>query len=253
MTHQDPTQIVIEDRLIIIVGNFGSGKTEVAVNLAFYCRDQGSAVTIADLDVVNPYFRCREQKEAMEDVGIRVIVPEGDKRWADLPIILPEIKGMAEADDDACIRIFDVGGDDVGATVLSSLREAIADRPYSLWQVVNTKRPFTDSVVGILAMKNAIEKKSRMSVNGFIANSHLMGDTTAGVILEGIEIAKKTAEKGGINTVFAAVMSNWKEEPSIRTIDVPVLFMERRMLPPWKAEMKSPPRGFRPSVGRCED
>ncbi len=242
------TQPVLRERLIVIVGNFGSGKTEVAVNLAFFYRLQGYAVSIADLDVVNPYFRCREQKEAMEAAGIRVVVPEGDKRFADLPIILPEIKGMAEADD-ASVRIFDVGGDDVGATVLASLREALGERPYDLFQVVNTKRPFTDSVKGILAMKDAIEKKSRMRVTGFVANTHLMDETTADIIAEGVKTAETAAHAAGIGVVFAATIFDWKDNALIRGIDVPVLFMERRMLPPWKAESKGLPPGFGPPGG----
>ena len=241
-----PMQLTLKDRLIIIVGNYGSGKTETAVNLAFHFNSSGTKVAIADLDVVNPYFRCREQLEAMTAAGIRVVVPEGAKRWADLPIVLPEIKGMAQADDDPGVRIFDVGGDDVGATLLASLRAAIGDRPYALLQVVNTKRPFTDSVEGVLAMKRAIELKSGMTVNGFIANAHLMEETTPQDILEGIDIARQAARVAGVETVIAAVMSTWRDDPALRNIDVPILFMERRMLPPWKEAPISAGAGFGP-------
>lgn len=242
--------LALKERLLIIVGNYGSGKTEVAVNLAFDFRLAGKKVTIADLDVVNPYFRCREQLEAMTAAGIDVVAPGGDKRWADLPIVLPEIKGMAQADDDGDhVRIFDVGGDDVGATLLSSLREALGSRPYALWQVVNTKRPFTDTTAGVLKMKDGIEAKSRMRVTGFVANSHLMEDTTPPVIFEGVAIAKEAARRSGVKTVLAAVMSTWRDDPMIRSIDVPVLFMERRMLPPWKVEPVLAGAGFGPPSG----
>ena len=247
----DPIERLFEDRLIVVVGNYGSGKTEVSVNLAFRARAQGRRVVIADLDVVNPYFRCREQLEAMEAAGIETVVPGGDKRWADQPIVLPSIKGMAQAGADGGVRIFDVGGDDVGATLLSSLFEAMHDRPYELLQVVNTKRPFTDSSAGILAMKDALERKSRLTVTGFIANAHLMDDTTAAVIVEGIEAAKAAAETAGIQTVFAAVMSPWNEDSAVRNTGVPLLVMERRMLPPWKSESHVEAQGFGPPGGRA--
>ena len=85
-------EYVPEERVVLIVGNYGSGKTEVAVNLAIQlCQRQ--SVSIADLDIVNPYFRCREARAEMEGRGIRVINPQGDYHAADLPIILPEVRG----------------------------------------------------------------------------------------------------------------------------------------------------------------
>lgn len=238
-------QLTLNENLIIIVGNYGSGKTEVAVNLAFYAKKQGRGVTIADLDVVNPYFRCREQVEALEAEGIRAIAPQGAARWADAPMVQPGIKGAAQADDDD-VRIFDVGGDDAGATVLSSLREALGKRPYELFQVVNAKRPFTDSVEGVLTMKAALEKKSRLTVTGFIANAHLMEETSAEVILDGIALARESARRAGTALSFAAMMSQWRKEAESWNLDIPVLFMERRMLPPWKAEPSTARLGFGP-------
>ena len=82
------------DRLIIVVGNYGSGKTEVCVNLAIALRQADWSVQLADLDLVNPYFRCREAQSRMKEYGIRVVYPPGAQAWADLPILLPEIRGM---------------------------------------------------------------------------------------------------------------------------------------------------------------
>ncbi|UCF67048.1 MAG: cobalamin biosynthesis protein CbiA, partial [Acidobacteriota bacterium] len=102
---------------MMIVGGFGSGKTEVAVNLAINLARRGRTVQVADLDLVNPYFRCREARALMEHHAIRVVVPPGAQAYADLPILLPEIKGMLHPPEDT-LSLFDVGGDDVGATVL---------------------------------------------------------------------------------------------------------------------------------------
>ena len=99
------------ERLVMIAGNFGSGKTEVSVNFALHLAAAGHRVQIADLDLVNPYFRCREAADLMTRHAIRVVVPPGAQVWADLPIILPEIRGMLHPPD-GTLTLFDVGTQD---------------------------------------------------------------------------------------------------------------------------------------------
>jgi hypothetical protein len=223
-----------QNRLLMIVGNYGSGKTEVAVNLALHLRRSDRGVHIADLDVVNPYFRCREPKELMQAAGIRVVVPPGIKQYADLPIVVPEIRGMVQSDDTSShYSIFDVGGDDVGATILSSLVEPLGERPYSLLQVINSRRPFTDTVKGCLDMKASIEKTSRLSVTGLIVNSHLIEETTRDVILEGYELASDVSGQCGVPIEFVTAMGPLADDPAVRAVPVPILKLERVMLPPW--------------------
>ena len=98
------------ERVVMVVGNYGSGKTEAAVNLALHLAKAGRRVQIADLDIVNPYFRSREARRLMEQHGIRVVVPPGDQAFADLPIILPEIRGMLNPPE-GVLTLFDVGGE----------------------------------------------------------------------------------------------------------------------------------------------
>jgi hypothetical protein len=221
-----------QSNLIMIVGNYGSGKTEVAVNLAARLADEGRQVDVADLDIVNPYFRCREAREVMERRGIRVVVPPGAQAWADLPIVLPEIKGMLHPEGER-VSLFDVGGDDVGAKLLSSFVEALRGRTYSLLQVVNSRRPFTDTVEGCLRMKRDIEAASRLKVTGFIANSHLVGETTVDVILEGWELARSLSEASGAPVEFVTAMGDLADDPALEAVGAPVLRLTRIMLPPW--------------------
>jgi Mrp family chromosome partitioning ATPase len=101
--------------IVAIVGNYGSGKTEVAINLAVNCKRSGLEVRIADLDLVNPYFRTREAENALEALGIKVILPPREFLHADLPILSPAIAGMVQQPDG--LTLLDVGGDDAGATV----------------------------------------------------------------------------------------------------------------------------------------
>jgi Mrp family chromosome partitioning ATPase len=88
------------ERLVIIVGNYGSGKTEVSVNLALRLAAEGKKVIIADLDIVNPYFRSREAGALMEANGIEVVIPPGEQQYADLPIVVPRIKTMLGPTDE---------------------------------------------------------------------------------------------------------------------------------------------------------
>jgi hypothetical protein len=218
--------------LIIIVGNYGSGKTEVAVNLALFLARQGRTVQIADLDIVNPYFRCREARALMESAGIRVVVPPGSQASADLPIVLPEIKGMLRPQGDQ-ISIFDVGGDPVGARILSSYNDILRDEPYDLWQVINSRRPNTDTVAGCIAMGAGIEASSRLKITGLIVNSHLVSETTPAVILEGLRLAKEVSFQSGLPIKFVTAMWPLYDDPELDEIAVPILRLNRYLLPPW--------------------
>lgn len=216
----------------MVVGNYGSGKTEVAVNLALHLASNGRQVSIADLDIVNPYFRCREAQALMESAGIRVVIPPATHKWADLPIVVPEIKGMLQPAEGQ-MSLFDVGGDDVGARILASFHEALGESPYELWQVLNARRPFTNTVEGCLAMKEGIEKSSRLRVTGFIVNTHLMQETTPEVILEGIDLGHEVSRRSGVPIRFATAMGEMARDERISRSAIPILGLERHMLPPW--------------------
>jgi hypothetical protein len=220
------------ERLVMIAGSFGSGKTEVSVNLAIHLARAGRRVQIADLDIVNPYFRCREAGRLMHRHGIRVVVPPGEQVWADLPIILPEIRGMLQPPD-GTVSIFDVGGDDVGARALASFRTSAGEAGGELWQVINPKRPFTGTVEGCLAMRQALESASRFAVTGLVANAHLIDQTTPDVVLEGWRLARAVSSRTGLPVRAVAVMGALASAPELSGIDAPILRLERRMLPPW--------------------
>ena len=220
-----------QERIVLIVGNYGSGKTEVAVNLAIQlCRHR--AVSIADLDIVNPYFRCRAARGEMESQGVHVINPDGDYQSADLPIILPELRGQLI--QGAGTLIFDVGGDDVGARVLSSLADVFADKPYTMLQVLNAKRPFTETVEGCLRIKTEIETASRLRIAGLISNTHLLEDTDVPTVLEGLRLARAVEQASGLPVAFVTAEESLRNEFDGRQAGCPVLWIKRRMLPPWK-------------------
>lgn len=216
----------------MVVGNYGSGKTEVSVNLALKAAAAGRRVRIADLDLVNPYFRCREARRLMEAKGVEVVVPPGAQAWADLPIVVPEVLRMLSPPA-GTLSLFDVGGDDVGARVLGSLRDGAIATGYELWQVINPQRPFTRDATGCVAMREAIERSTRLCVTGIVVNSHLMEETTPDVVCRGLDVAREAARRGGLPIRFVAVMEALADAPGIRAMEEPVLLMKRHMLPPW--------------------
>jgi hypothetical protein len=234
-----------KDKTVLFTGNYGSGKTEVAVNVVMALARAGRSVTIADLDIVNPYFRCREAREHMEKLGIRVIAPESDMHNADLPIVLPEVRGAIQ--NPQGITLLDVGGDNVGATVLGSLKNSFNRCDYEMYFVLNKNRPFTDTVSGALQLMNEIETASKITISGIIGNTHLMDETDIEMSRDGAEFCKEVAEARGLETAFVtAPMGKLKEAGIIEDYDIlvdglieidgfasPVLPLKRIMLPPW--------------------
>jgi hypothetical protein len=224
-----------EERLIIVVGNYGSGKTEVAVNLALLLAGQGASVQLADLDLVNPYFRSREVRELLEAHGIRVVLPPPRLASSDLPILVPEIRGMLRPPAGSR-TIFDVGGDDVGARVLGSLSPELAPGSYELWQVINAQRPFTDTVDGCITLQREIENASRLRVTGLLVNSHLIDETTPETVLAGWRLAQAVARESDLPIRAVAVLERLAGAPELAdAIDAPVLPLRRTMVPPWLA------------------
>jgi hypothetical protein len=218
----------------ILVGNFGSGKTEVAVNYARWIRKESNGpLHLVDLDIVNPYFRSREALHLLEAEGISVIAPKGEKFYADLPIIVPEVRGTLQSGDRV---ILDVGGDDLGATVLASLRDTIVEGSYDLWIVLNARRPFTDTAEGSVRMIGQIEAASKLTVTGLIANTHLLAETTADIVEDGFRIAQETARRRSLEIRFVAVQEKIVQSVLAKSLGVPVLPLHLTMRRPWEHE-----------------
>lgn len=230
-----PLDTGADGRLLMVVGNYGSGKTEVAIHLARRWTKQGIRVSLADLDIVNPYFRCREARLPLEQAGVRLVVPPPRLEWSDLPIVLPEIPGMMRPAPGSC-SIFDVGGDDVGSRVLASLKCSLGAAPYELWQVINANRPFTSTVGGCLQMQDSIESAARLKVTGLVANTHLMEHTDARVVYDGYELAREVARSSGLALRCVVVPAALAGDPLLDSIEAPLLPIRRMMLPPWSTK-----------------
>jgi hypothetical protein len=223
-----------------LVGGFGSGKTEVSVNLAKYlASDLKSPVSIADFDLVNPYFRSREAVTEMEAMGVRVIVPSGGHFYADLPILLPEIKGAIEKANG--VLILDVGGDAQGTRALGSLSEVFIPGEYDMWMVLNSRRPQTSDLAGCLETMKRIEFSSRLKFTGLVSNSHMIEETDIDVLMEGYQLAQAVSKEVGLPLVFLSAKRNVLDRIDTSVFECPILPLTRSMLKPW--ERKQNPAG----------
>ncbi|MEA1948791.1 MAG: cobalamin biosynthesis protein CbiA [Thermodesulfobacteriota bacterium] len=218
--------------IVIIVGNFGSGKTEVAINLAVNRKRSGIDVRIADLDLVNPYFRTREARGPLTELGIEVVLPPEKYLQADLPIVSPVIAGLIRRPSQ--LTLIDAGGDDVGATVLASLADPFRKKHVHMLQVVNPYRPFTDTVTGCLRMRDQIEKASKMSINGIVGNANLIDETTVENIYKGYDFVKALSDESRLTLEFITASAELLPEMDVERFSCPVLPIERQLVPPWK-------------------
>ena len=218
--------------IVIIVGNYGSGKTEVAINLAARGRELGQEVRIADLDLVNPYFRTREALAAMNRLDIDLVLPEKKYMSADLPILTPAVAGMIRKP--ASLTLLDAGGDDVGATVLAALADALDGRDYRMLQVINPYRPFTDSIDGCRRIGEEIMAASHLTIGGYIANPNLIDETTIDHVNDGYLFAEKLAQASGLPLAFLAVAGQLVPSLDPLRVNCPVLTINRQLVPPWK-------------------
>jgi len=183
----------LKDEIIIYVGSFGSGKTEIAINHSLKELQNKNKAVIVDLDIVNPYFRSREIREDLKELGI---APPGKFAMADIPLISPEIKGVIQ--DSGRILILDVGGDDVGARSLASFYPVLKDTNYQMNLVINPYRPFTKNYEEIKKMLQEIEVSSRLKVNGGL-------ETNIDLIIKGHKIVEEVSEKLNLPLNFLVI------------------------------------------------
>ena len=208
-------------KLTIICGHYGSGKTNFAINYAIDEARKGKKITLADMDVVNPYFTSSEYSDVLRKNNINVISPTFAVTNMDIPAIPASMGSLFDSSDDV---IIDAGGDDAGAIVLGRFSEMIRGREYTMLYVTNMYRPFTSDAEGSVDILRDIEKVCGLKASAVVNNSHLKDLTTPSIITDSIGYAKDVANKAGIPLLFTVVprsmTSKLSKEENFYPVDV---------------------------------
>ena len=215
-------------RLTLVTGHYGTGKTEFSVNLALALAGEGARVALADLDIVNPYFRSRERRELLEAAGVRLVATSQALADADVPALPAELHALLE--DRAVRGVLDVGGDPSGARVLRRYRPRILREDYQLLYVINAARPEVRTAERSVEYLRAIEAVAGLPCTGLVNNTHLCGETTPETVREGALLAREVSRMTGIPVVCHAAEARFQNP--LRDLDpFPI---EIRMKKPWE-------------------
>ena len=181
-----------DKRIRIIVGHYGSGKTEFSVNYAIKLVEKGKKVALVDLDVVNLYFRSREKEKNLSESGVRLISSSIKASAVDIPAISAE--AYAPLQDKTYETILDLGGDPVGARVLGRYHDILKEEDYDMFYVLNANRPETSTLDKAIGYLNAIEGTGRVKITGIINNTHMLKSTTIDDVLKGQKLAEELSK-----------------------------------------------------------
>ena len=224
---------IMEYRFMVLTGNYGSGKTEIALNLAMESAARGRKTTLVDLDIVNPYFRSAEKKEMLEEAGVRVMMPSFAMTTVDIPALPAEIQSVFETPGD--MVIFDVGGDDTGAAALGQYDPAfrrVREETCSAL-VINCMRPLTRTEEDIIDLAERIGRRGRLGIDLLINNTNLAGRTEAGMVEEGETIVRACGERMGIESILTTGLSDVLAGCKLKT---GTMAIRRNMVPEWMEE-----------------
>lgn len=195
---------MFDKRVTVFMGHYGSGKTFVSVNYALALASMNKAVSIYDLDIVNPYFRTVDAKNTLKDAGVELVVSKFAQTNVDIPAM--NAKSYQMIDDKSRYAVADIGGDDRGALALGRFSERlVADGDYDGLFVLNRFRPETRDIQGALEIKEEIERTGKLPFTGIVNNANLGIETTEDTILSGFQFSLELSKITKLPVKFTAV------------------------------------------------
>lgn len=221
---------ICSHRLSIITGHYGTGKTEFAVNLALALAAEKKQVMLADLDIVNPYFRSRERKALLNKSGIQLISSSQACTDADIPALPAELLTILENRE--ITGVLDIGGDPVGARVLARFQPKITAEDYQLIYVLNANRPEVREPGAAITYLRNIEAVTGLTCTGIVNNTHLCGETTADEIRKGAKLAATVSQQTNIPVLCHVAHKRFAD--SLSDLSEPVFPITIQMKKPWE-------------------
>lgn len=195
-------------RITVFCGHYGSGKTNIAVNVALQLRKTHDKVAIIDLDIVNPYFRTRDSADDLQKAGVELICSDYAGSNLDIPALPASVMRPLAEHDTFCV--LDIGGDDQGAVALGRFADQIkAEGDYAMLFVVNFFRPLTRTPEAALGVLREIEQACHLPFTGIVNNSNLGDATTVEDILSGAEKARRLSELAALPLWMTTVRADF--------------------------------------------
>ena len=214
-------------RLTLFAGHYGSGKTNIAVNYALQLAKEGKQVCIADLDIVNPYFRTADSAEEFEKAGITLIRPKFANSNVDLPALPAEAYRLVE--DKSCYGIMDIGGDDRGAYALGRYVPFIKEENnYRMIFVANCYRPLTATPEDALEVMREIESACGLAFTDIVNNSHLGNYTDASTLRDSESYVDRLSRLSGLPVFFTSVREDLASSVSTQIPNVFPLHLQEK-------------------------
>ncbi|MBT2681236.1 hypothetical protein J7E38_19795 [Bacillus sp. ISL-35] len=218
--------------ITIITGHFGSGKTELSINLAIDAARKRDRVAVADLDIVNPYYRARDARDIFLEKGIELIAPAERLAAADLPIVPGDLSRVIY--DPAYKLIVDAGGDKDGATALGQFYNEWNEMKPEVLFVLNANRPYVSNLEGAMDTLKKIEKASRLRITGIINNSNVGNETTVQDVANGLKLSMALSDQLGIPLVYTVLPQHLEKQAVDIEWAAPVKVISRYLKLPWE-------------------
>ena len=216
-------------RVLLMAGHYGSGKTNIAVNLAMKLKKEGKPVVIADLDIVNPYYRTKDSRDELEEAGIPLISSAYANSNVDVPALPQELYSIFANKDN--YAIMDIGGDDRGALALGRYTPFILEEDnYEMYFVLNCFRPLTRTVEDAIGVMREIEEAGGIRFTGIINNSNLGAETTPEDVTGSAAFAEELAAASGLPVCFTTVWEELFDRVSDKIPNVLLLHLQDKRL-----------------------
>lgn len=204
-------------RITLFAGHYGSGKTNIAVNYAMELAKTGKPVVIADLDIVNPYFRTKDSADELSALGIELISPEFANSNVDLPALPAQVYGVVQNKNR--LAVLDIGGDDRGAYALGRYAPYILEEnDYEMVFVANFMRPLTKTAEEALEVMREIELAGKIPFTAIVNNTNLAGLTDAETVEASNNEAKRLSEISGLPILFTSAEASVAPKLSLENV-----------------------------------